>query len=555
MQHKTILFLLSLLFLPLTLLCQTWDWAQSLGTANSNTSLKNIRTYPGGNMLVCGSFDGATLVLGSHTLHNAGQDDGFVAIADETGQYTWAERFGGSGRDFVVDAAAAPNSGFVTIGNFNSISMSIGGTNLFNSGETDAFVAKYNPNGTLAWAKKIGGQQVDEVSQVAVDDNGNIYVAGQVRDKFTNTTLHAFLLKMDGTGNQIWEQKGTIQGFGFLQTTALALDNEQDIYFSGSLNGTLTMGGAQLTCDTTTAAFIAKFNPAGTLIGSYLNPDMDKINGLHVQAGKLYACAEKVNWGLGWGWPLSDSKIHVLQLDANLNEQWHRTAGGGTPWQSLDIANGISVDESGNAYVTGYFFSDTLHFAGEAHPNLFNVDYYYPQIFVLKYAPNGDEVWAKTLGGIHADEGTSILAFGDDKFCVGGQFESNPVSFGTHAIQNNGTLESMYVHLRPERFVRKTVGFLAMFDKAASSTGPEPLAQPLAVFPNPAADHITLRLKTPVNAPLLCQINTADGRLVRQTYHDGPAEEIRENVSGLPPGMYLVTLRTADGMFLGRFVK
>jgi Beta-propeller repeat. len=555
MRHKTTLFPIFLFFLPLILQAQNWKWAKSLGSANSNTSVANIRPYTSGHMLISGNFDGANMSLGSHTLQNAGQDDGFVAIADATGQYAWAARIGGAGRDFVVDAAAAPNGDFAVAGIFNSISMTIGASALFNSGETDAFVAKFNQNGTVAWAKKIGSQHLDEVSQVAVDSEGNVYVAGQVRDKFTNATIHAFLQKMDAAGTLIWEQKATIQGFGYLQSSALALDNAQHIYFSGTLNGTVNIGGAQLTCDTTTAAFIAKFSPAGMLMGTDLNPAMDKINGLRAHNGKLYACAEKVNWGIGWGWPLSDSKIHVLQLDENLNTLWHKTTGGGSPAQSLDIANGISVDNNGNAYVTGYFFSDTLHFAGEAHPNLFNVDYYYPQIFVLKYAPNGDEVWVKTLGGIHSDMGTSILAIGDDKLCVGGHFESNPVSFGTHELLNTSPLESMYVHLRPERFVRKTVGFLALFDKAASNTLPPPAFQSLAIFPNPATEQIYLRLTTPGNAPVHCQISTADGRLVRETRHAGPVGEVPGKCGRLAARTLPRYAENSRGVFLGRFVK
>lgn len=154
MQHKTTLLPIFLFFLPLILQAQNWKWANSLGNANSNTSVANIRPYTSGQMLICGNFDGANLSLGSHTLQNAGQDDGFVAIADANGQYTWAARLGGSGRDFVVDAAAAPNGDFSVAGIFNSISMTIGASTLLNSGETDAFVAKFNQNGTVAWAKK-----------------------------------------------------------------------------------------------------------------------------------------------------------------------------------------------------------------------------------------------------------------------------------------------------------------------------------------------------------------------------------------------------------------
>ncbi|MCK6694318.1 MAG: T9SS type A sorting domain-containing protein [Thermoanaerobaculia bacterium] len=547
--------LLFLLLLPLSGQAQTWKWAQSLGDANSNTAVTGIRPYAGTGVLVCGSYASAKLSLGGNMLNNAGQDDGYVAIADAGGQYAWAAGFGGSGRDVVVDAAAAPDGSFAVAGNFNSLFMVIGSATLFNSGETDGFVAKYNPDKTLAWAQKIGTADIDEVSGLAVDADGNVYISGQVRDKFTQSTLHTFVRKLNAAGALVWEQKGTTQG-NSLQTTALAIDAGQNVYLGGGLlYGTATFGGITLKSDTSYAAFMVKYSPSGALLDTWLNPALDKINGLQARGNHLYACAEKVKGGLGWGWPLFDSKTHVLQLDAEFNTVWHKTAGGETPFQSLDIAKNLSLDDDGNVYVTGYFFSDTLHFAGQALPNPFNIHYYYPQIFVFKYSPAGDELWAKSLGGIHADEGTGILAFGDDKFWLGGNFESDPVAFGAFELRNTGKLDSMYVHLRPARYVRKTMGFLAMFDKEASGANPEPAFGGVTLFPNPASDYITVRLKSPTNSPLIFQLIAPDGRVLRQsTYPDGTAG-IREELTVLAPGMYMVILRTDKGVFSGKVLK
>lgn len=554
MQSKVTL--LSLLFLlPLSVHAQTWKWAQSLGETNGSTTVAAIRPYAGTGALVCGSYASFALALGNHALINAGQDDGYAAILDAAGQYAWAAGFGGSGRDVVVDAAAAPDGSFAVAGNFNSLVLTIGSGALFNSGETDGFVAKYNPDRTLAWAAKIGTADMDEVSGVAADAEGNIYLSGQVRDKFTQSTRHTFVRKLDAAGNLVWEQKGTTQG-NSLQTTTLAIDAGQNIYLGGGLlYGTATFGGVTFKSDTSYAAFMVKYSPSGALLDTWLNPALDKINGLQASGDHVYACAEKVFGGLGWGWPLFDSKIHALKFDTALNTVWHKTAGGETPFQSLDIAKNLSVDDSGNLYVTGYFFSDTLHFAGQALPNPFNVHYYYPQIFVFKYSPAGDELWAKSLGGIHADEGTGILAFGDDKFWLGGNFESDPVTFGTYELHNTGKLDSMYVHLRPARYVRKTMGFLAVFDKDVSGVNPEPALQEVIVFPNPATDHITVRLKSPTDSPLILQITTADGRLIRQTAYTGGVAGIQENLTGLAPGMYVVTVGTDRGVFSGKVLK
>lgn len=555
MQKRNIFILITLLLLPLLGHTQAWKWANSLGSANNSTTVKSIKRYNGTDVLVCGSFAAPSLGLGSQTLTNAGQDDGYVAIADDDGQYNWAGSFGGSNQDFVVDAAAAPNGDFAVAGNFKSITMSIGGTNLSNSGETDAFVAKYNADMTLAWAKKIGSADIDEVSSVVMDADGNTYVSGHVLDKFTLVTLYVFLRKMDAAGNQVWERKGTIQG-GILQTTALTLDAAQAVYLGGSVYGTAVFGNSGLSSsDTSAAAYIVKYNPSGLLLATHVNTAIEKYNGLQVQGSNIYACAEKMNYGIGWGWPLADSKTHVLKLDLNFNTLWHKTAGGENPWQSLDIARSLSVDESGNVYVTGSFFSDTLQFAGQALPNPFNSEYYYPQIFVFKYSSNGNELWAKSLGGIHSDEATSIFAFDDDKFYLGGNFESDPASFGAFNLRNTGTLDSIYVHLRPARYGRQPMGFLTLFDKEVSDTTPEPTFEEIAIFPNPTNGFITVRLKAPTDSPLVFQLHAADGRLLRQKEYVQPVSELEEDLTGLPPGSYFVNLWTEQGVFVGRVLK
>jgi len=92
-------------------------------------------------------------------------------------------------------------------------------------GPGDAFVAKFNAAGTLAWATYLGGSDlitgrfsyvVDKANAIAVDPQGNVYVAGstasadfptvnafQSSRRSTSTDTDAFLAKIDPTGSRL----------------------------------------------------------------------------------------------------------------------------------------------------------------------------------------------------------------------------------------------------------------------------------------------------------------------------------------------------------------
>lgn len=68
----------------------------------------------------------------------------------------------------------------------------------------------------------------------------------------------------------------------------------------------------------------------------------------------------------------------------------------------------------------------------------------------------------------------------------------------------------------------------------------------LSVFPNPAADHIEIRLSG--NSDF--RICNAEGRLVLSGNTDGVI-----SVADLPPGVYQVTVQTSDSVKMATFVK
>jgi hypothetical protein len=533
---------------------QVWKWANSLGSENTSTSIKNIRSYSNSDVLICGSFAASSLTLGNQTIGNSGQDDGYLAILNSEGQCTWAAGIGGANIESISDVAARANGEFAAVGSFSSIFLSIGDTNLANSGETDAFIIKFNADKSIAWTKKIGSSEIEELKSVRMDEQGGIYVSGQVIDKFSLATIYVFVRKYSPEGSLLWEKTGQSLG-SYPQITGLALDEALNVYLCGGINGTITFDNTTLTTSWSNAGFIVKFSPSGVLLDTTLNFNYDKYNGIQAHQNSIYTCAEKINWGLGWGWPLSDSKIIIQKLDTDLNSIWNRETGGAEPIQSLDIARSISVDNEGNAYLTGSYFSSSLVFAGQTLINTMNGDYYYPEIFVLKYSSSGEEIWGKSLGGIHSDEGTSIYALGDDVFYLGGNFESNPASIGGFNLNNTSTLDSIYVHLRPVRYGRKPMAFVALFDIETSINNKTENQLDFNLWPNPATDILSIRCKASEFSPARVQILSADGRIVEQTDYNKASKELLIDVSKMAAGIYFITVSTELGSRTEKFIK
>lgn len=78
-----------------------------------------------------------------------------------------------------------------------------GGTVNDVDGESDVYIAKYDLNGALVWAKSLieptfGGMNEERASAMTIDDDNNLYLTG-----FTNTRGF-FISKWDDNGNEIW---------------------------------------------------------------------------------------------------------------------------------------------------------------------------------------------------------------------------------------------------------------------------------------------------------------------------------------------------------------
>ncbi len=141
----------------------------------------------------------------------------------------------------------------------------------------DAFVAKFDVNGNLAWASYLGGRNIDQANAVAVDPAGNAYVAGftlssdfPVVNAFQSSFggyADAFLAKISADGTRIL-YSSYLGSSGYDVAHAVAVDSGGNAYVAGDLGGSapsFSPAGFGATCGADrTSAFLAKVSAGGS---------------------------------------------------------------------------------------------------------------------------------------------------------------------------------------------------------------------------------------------------------------------------------------------------
>jgi hypothetical protein len=160
-----------------------------------------------------------------HSRH--GGYDAFITELNASGSGLVFSTFAGGSADDAGNGIAVDSSGNIYVAGTTGSNDFPGTGSSFQSGyqggTSDAFVIKYLPNGSnIAWATYLGSHGTDEGQAIAVDVNGNIYIAG-------DTNSDQFPI----TGDAI--QSG--RGGGFDATLSVMDTNGTTLYFSTFFGG------------------------------------------------------------------------------------------------------------------------------------------------------------------------------------------------------------------------------------------------------------------------------------------------------------------------------
>lgn len=97
---------------------------------------------------------------------------------------------------------------------------------------------------------------------------------------------------------------------------------------------------------------------------------------------------------------------------------------------------GITSDSDGNVLVTGFFYASSITLGSIVLTNAGDHD-----IFIVKYDPSGNVLWAKSYGSTGSDKAMSIATNDKGNIFLAGHFTSSSLSFGTIMLTNNGNYD------------------------------------------------------------------------------------------------------------------
>jgi len=208
-----------------------------------------------------------------------------------------------------------------------------------------------SPN--FLWAKQATGAFNDVANSVSTDLKGNVFVTGYFKSPilildttyifnvdYMGYTTDVFISKYNQLGTLLWANQAGGDG------------NDDGYGISSDINGNVIVVGG--------------FN------GSYISFG-------NISLTNIYS---------GW------TDVFIAKYNSTGNILWAKRAGGA----SYDVATCVTTDLKGNIIVAGAFQSSNITFGFTTLTNSGNWD-----IFIVKFSPSGNVIWAKKAGGSSGD--------------------------------------------------------------------------------------------------------------------------------------------------------
>lgn len=322
--------------------------------------------------------------------------------------------------------------------------------------QREIFLSKLDSNGAYQYVKALGGGNIDEARDIALDSAGSIFLVGEFRnsakfDPLGNAagseitapgtgTRQIFITKRNPSGDYLWvKQIGTT---GHDEAWGVTVGSDLKVYATGLFSGTVNFdpSGATTTNQYTSVGndpYIVALDTNGDIVwANYVQgPASERGNGVAVDSSNnVFLAGYHNNITTNFN-PKATPKnvVHkggrdgfVVKYDSSGNVLEAVGLGG----NGNDYASDVAVDATGNVYVIGAIsgaamatpsVSDCVLNASTSNPTL-------KDIFVAKYDNALNLLWAKCAGSSTDDEARSISVDASGNVFTTGEF-SGPVDF------------------------------------------------------------------------------------------------------------------------------
>lgn len=296
-------------------------------------------------------------------------DSEIVSIPDECistncNQSTFQKIYGGTGDEEGLSILEESDGGLVMSGRTNS----------FGSGNDDVYVLKTDKSGSMIWSKAFGGINRDLSTNFQKTSDGG-YIFTGLTESFGSGFNDFFLTKTDVNGNISWSK---VFGGSSFETSYHVLQTND--------GGYILAGGSSSFGSSSYEMYIVKTDNNGNILWQTSLDATDKYSASHIiqTAGGDYVIS---------GFSLDASSNYngaiVLKLNSAGNVLWAKKYS-----NSEDAAFSIYPTSDNGFILTGNTKS------------INSVSY---DILLLKIDSNGNQIWAKAMGGTQQDRGYSLI--------------------------------------------------------------------------------------------------------------------------------------------------
>ena len=289
------------------------------------------------NVIIAGRTD-AKLTDGAF----GGMTDSFVTKFDKSGQELWTQEAGSVLNDAAMSVSTDASGNVFVGGRTQGAVVGSSGS----QGAEDAYITKFDVNGSLQYTRQFGTAADDNVSAIKVDSSGNLIVAG-----VSNGSGYVSKYADAATGGPTWSvDLGTVGGGA---VTGLAIDDSGRVFVSGSTTSSTLNGSVASAYQGGSDGFVTRIDDAGTSASinfvSYVGSAADdRALGVSANGGAVYLSGD-TGGSIGGQTLNGERDGYAAKLDANTGALgWARQFGG----TFASSASSIVVDPTGTTAAT-----------------------------------------------------------------------------------------------------------------------------------------------------------------------------------------------------------
>ncbi|MFK8105451.1 MAG: SBBP repeat-containing protein, partial [Saprospiraceae bacterium] len=322
-------------------------------------------------------------------------------------------------------------------------------------GSIDAFLVKLDNDGNITNSSFLGGNGVENIGGsggIAVDDNGNIYLAGSTTSEGFFDTSNAYQSNFSGGTKadifitRITADFSTVTGT-YWGDEALDVVKDMQLATNGNLwlvgqstESELALSGYQPAAIEAQDGLVIAFNNTlsqvteGTFFGGKFDEEINALaidpDGNILIAGSTFSTNDFPTLSAFQGNYSGGQEAFAAKLSPNCQLIWSTFIGGG----QNESGTSIAVDANGNVVVGGMTSSAdfAVHRTAQETYNKLNCEH---DAFLFKFNSDGTQDWATYYGGWRAEQAYGLAINANNQVICVGLSESTDLPVTSNADQ------------------------------------------------------------------------------------------------------------------------